>query len=89
MPTQPRIVEIECAAVRRELVNYTEDDLTPDLLARIDEHLSRCRHCKAIFDGARNIVRLLGDDSVFALPDGFSQRLRQRFAFQNSAADRS
>ncbi len=89
MPTQPRIVEIDCAEVRWELVNYTEGDLTPELLARIDEHLSRCRHCKAIFDGARNIVRLLGDESVFALPEGFSQRLRQRFALQSQAAGRS
>jgi hypothetical protein len=29
-------------------------------------------------DGVRNIVRLLGDEEVIELPEGFSQRLYNR-----------
>ena len=89
MPTQTSIVEINCEEVRRELVNYTEGDLTPELTERIEQHLKNCRHCSAVFDGARNIVSLLGDEAVFQLPEGFSQRLRQKFAAQMRVADHS
>jgi anti-sigma factor RsiW len=87
--TQPTIVEISCEEVRRELVSYTEGDLTPELAERMKQHLKNCRHCTAVYDGARNIVRLLGDKIVFQLPEGFSQRLRQNFESQLQAADHS
>jgi anti-sigma factor (TIGR02949 family) len=83
----PDIVEISCEEVRRELVNYAEGYLTPELRARIEHHLKTCRHCLAVYDGAQNVVRLLGDKAVFHLPEGFSQRLRQKFASQIQAAD--
>ena len=82
MSTQPSIVEISCEDVLRELVNYTEGDLTPDLLARIERHLKNCAHCTAVYDGTRNVVRLLGDQAAFELPEGFSQRLREKFVSQ-------
>lgn len=64
----------------REFVNYTEGDLTLDLRGRIERHLQSCPHCRAVYDGVRNIVQLLGDENVFALPPGFSQRLYQRLS---------
>jgi predicted anti-sigma-YlaC factor YlaD len=78
--TQLSIVEIDCPEVRRELVNYAESDLTPELAKRIELHLKTCRHCVAVYDGARNVVSLFGDKAVFQLPEGFSQRLHQKFA---------
>lgn len=78
MSTQPSIVEINCEEVRRELVNYTEGDLTPELKERIEQHLGHCRHCKAVYDGVKNVLTLLGDQTAFALPQGFSQRLYRK-----------
>lgn len=78
MSTQPSIVEINCEEVRRELVNYTEGDLTPELKERIEQHLRHCRHCKAVYDGVKNVLTLLGDQTAFALPQGFSQRLYRK-----------
>jgi hypothetical protein len=31
-----------------------------------------------VYEGLRNIVRLLGDEEVIELPEGFSQRLYNR-----------
>jgi hypothetical protein len=31
-----------------------------------------------VYDGLRNIVRLLGDEKAMELPEGFSQRLYKR-----------
>ena len=72
------IIEIDCCQVCRELSDYLEGDLTPQLRLRIEEHLQTCDHCRAVYDGLRNIVRLLGDEELIELPEGFSQRLYKR-----------
>ena len=71
-------MEISCLEVIRELSNYIDQDITPDLKAQIEAHLPHCKHCTAVFDGSRNIVRLITDEHSFELPAGFSQRLRDR-----------
>jgi anti-sigma factor (TIGR02949 family) len=75
---KPRAVEIDCYQVRRELSDYLDGDLTPELRVRIEDHLENCRHCTAVYDGLRNVVRLLGDETAIELPEGFSQRLYRR-----------
>lgn len=72
------LIEIDCSLVRRELVNWMEGDLTDSLRAEIEFHLQNCQHCTAIYDGARNVVRLLADDRAMELPAGFSRRLHLR-----------
>ena len=76
IPTQ--IVEIDCQHVWKELTNYIEGDLTPEMRDRIAHHLQRCRHCTAIYDGTRNVLQLLGDKQSIELPKGFSERLFDR-----------
>ena len=73
-----RFVKISCQEVWREVSNYLEDDLTPELRARIEEHLKGCAHCSAIVDGTRNVVALVCSDRALALPEGFSKRLGER-----------
>jgi len=75
---KPRVLEIDCYAVRRELSNYLEGDLTPELRVQIEDHLGTCSHCTAVYDGMRNVVQLLGDEKAIELPKGFSQRLYRR-----------
>lgn len=77
---RPIILEIDCYQVRRELVNWMEDDLTPERRAEIDQHLAGCDHCTAIYDGTSNVVRLLGAERSIDLPAGFSNRLHARLA---------
>ncbi|MFZ0774154.1 MAG: zf-HC2 domain-containing protein [Candidatus Sulfotelmatobacter sp.] len=74
-----QLLEIDFRKVWRELVNYAEGDLTPEMRDRITRHLQSCNHCTAVYDGSRNIVRLLGDNNAFELPRGFSRRLYRRF----------
>jgi predicted anti-sigma-YlaC factor YlaD len=72
------VIEIDCYQVRRELSDYLEGDLTPRFRLQIEEHLQSCDHCRAVHDGTRNVVRLLGDEKAIELPQGFSQRLYKR-----------
>jgi predicted anti-sigma-YlaC factor YlaD len=59
-----------------------ERDLSPALRARIDQHLQSCSHCTAVYDGVRNVVRLIDNEDAIELPEGFSQRLYKRFLRQ-------
>jgi anti-sigma factor RsiW len=72
------IVEISCVEVWRELSNYVDGAVDPDLRRRMEEHFKTCEHCTAVLDGTRNVVRLVGESRVFDLPAGFSDRLKKR-----------
>jgi anti-sigma factor RsiW len=75
---KPSVIEIDCQQVRRELSNYLEGDLTPELRLQIESHLASCSHCAAVHDGMRNVVRLLGDGTLLDVPEGFGRLLYQR-----------
>ncbi len=81
MPGKSAVTTIDCDRVRDELSNYLEADLPLQLRLRIDKHLQDCDRCAAVYDGVRNVLRLLGDARVIELPEGFSRRLRQRLPF--------
>jgi hypothetical protein len=75
---KPSVVEIDCQQVRRELSNYLEGDLAPELRLQIESHLAGCSHCAAVHDGMRNVVQLLGDGKLLDVPEGFGKRLYKR-----------
>jgi anti-sigma factor RsiW len=54
-------VKSSCREVIRELSNYIDQDVQPQLRAEIEAHLPTCAHCTAIFDGLRNTITLIGD----------------------------
>jgi hypothetical protein len=68
-------IEISCVEVWREISNYLEDEISPEMRERMESHFKVCAHCTAVLDGTRNVVRLVGDGRVFQMPDGFSKRL--------------
>lgn len=69
---------IHCRDVWREISNYLDDDISPDMRAELEAHLANCRHCAALIDSTRNVLLLIADERVFSLPIGFSERLRKR-----------
>jgi hypothetical protein len=64
----------------REISNYIEGTVAPDLLEAVETHLAHCRHCAAVLDSTRNILVLVADDRTFELPVGYSDRLHARLA---------
>jgi len=69
---------LNCKDVRREISNYLDDDISPEMRAALEAHLAQCSHCTAILDGTHNVLVLIADDRVFPLPTGFSARLHER-----------
>jgi len=73
-----RVIEISCLEVWREISNYIDNEVDPELRARMEAHFKVCAHCTAILDGTQNVVKLVADGVEFDLPEGFSKRLYSR-----------
>jgi hypothetical protein len=64
--------------VWREISNYIEGSVTPELHRAMEGHLRDCRPCTAVYEGAQSLIRLVGDPRCFQVPTEFSQRLYRR-----------
>jgi anti-sigma factor RsiW len=71
-------IEISCVEVWREISNYLDDEISPEIRERMETHFSACTHCKAVLDGTRNVVGLVGDGRLFQMPEGFNQRIYKK-----------
>ena len=69
------VIEITCIEAWREISNYIDDAVDPELRERMEAHFRVCKHCSAVLDGTRNIVKLVADGAEFELPAGFRSRL--------------
>ena len=69
------IVEISCIEVWRRISDFVDDDVEPELKQRLEFHFGRCKHCKALLDGTRNVVALVGDEHAFELSRETSERI--------------
>jgi len=41
----------------------------------MEAHFKVCKHCSAVLDGTRNVVKLVADEAEFEVPAGFGSRL--------------
>jgi len=80
---------VRCEDVWREVSNYLDEQVTPELRTAIEEHLRGCTRCTAVVDGTRNVVQIYGDERMVELPLGFSRRLHQRLEGNVSGTRRS
>ena len=69
------MTEISCVEVWREISNYIDAAIDPELRARMEAHLKVCAHCTAVLDGTKNVVKLVADGVEYELPSGFSESL--------------
>jgi anti-sigma factor RsiW len=68
-------IEIDCEEVWRQISNYIDDELAPDLRAIMASHFKDCAHCSAVLDGTQNVVKLVGDGRAFEIPSTVSKNL--------------
>jgi len=73
---------VKCDDVWREISNYLDGDLDPEVKRAMDDHFAQCRQCVAVRDGMRNVVSLYGSEQMFTLPTGFHPRLHRRLVDQ-------
>ena len=71
-----------CKEVLRELSEYLDEEITPEMRAHMETHFSGCPHCKVVVDTTRKTLTLVADNSFLELPKGVSERLLERLARQ-------
>jgi anti-sigma factor RsiW len=71
---------IRCKDIVRELSDYMDAEITPELRAQMEVHLCACRHCKVLVDTTRKTLTLVSDNSFLELPQGVSERLLERLS---------
>jgi hypothetical protein len=76
------VIEISCVEVWREISNYIDRTTDPELHSRMEAHFQVCKHCSAILDGTRNVVKLIGDGAEFELPRDLAKNLYKRLDAQ-------
>jgi hypothetical protein len=80
---------VKCEEVWREVSNYLDGEVAPELRAAIEEHVRGCKNCTAVLDGTRNVIRLYGDERMLEVPLGFSRRLERRLEGDMAGSRRS
>src|SRR5260370_12965 len=55
--TEP--MAMTCKEVWREISNYIDDSVSPELREELELHLAYCSHCTAIVDAVHNIIVLV------------------------------
>lgn len=69
---------LTCKELWREVSNYIDGTVTPEMREELEKHLAQCRHCTALVDGVHNVIVLVADGRTFELPTGFNDRLKDR-----------
>src|ERR1700721_3945902 len=69
---------VNCEEVWREISNYLDGEIKPDLRLAMEEHIHGCERCAAVLDGTRNVIQLYGDERMLEAPLGFGRRLQHR-----------
>jgi hypothetical protein len=80
---------INCEQVWREVSDYLDGEVDPELRGAIEAHVRGCQRCTAVLDGMRNVVQLYGDERMMEVPVGYSRRLHQRLEGDMSRTRRS
>jgi predicted anti-sigma-YlaC factor YlaD len=69
---------LNCKEVLAELSNYLDEEVSPELKAALEEHLSRCYRCSLVYDTTRKMLTIVTEAGPFELPLEASARLYTR-----------
>jgi anti-sigma factor RsiW len=68
---------VNCEQVRKELSNFIDGEIDLKLRDEIVAHLRGCRRCSVVADTLRKVIYVVGDERVFEVPAGYSERLHR------------
>ena len=66
---------VSCKAIVANLSAYLDGEFTLEMRQKIEKHLRGCHRCTAVYDSTRKMLVITGDERVFEIPAGFSDRL--------------
>lgn len=63
---------ITCEEFLAEFGDYLENHLSPEIGKELEEHLSKCRTCRVLYDSSRKTVKIVTESNSFELPENVS-----------------
>ena len=69
---------LSCEEVLANLSNYFDDECSAELRTQLEDHISKCRRCRVVFDSTGKMLKILVDVEPFEVPLAVSARLYSR-----------
>lgn len=71
---------MKCKEAIRELSDYLDRELNPELVQRLEEHLAICEDCRLVVDTCRKTIEVYCNTEPLPLPDDVRERLELALA---------
>jgi len=69
---------MDCKDVLSNMSSYIDGEGSAELRAALEEHISRCRRCRVVFDTTGKMLKIVTDTEPFEVPLSVSARLYTR-----------
>jgi len=69
---------MDCKDVLANLSVYVDGEGSAELRHALEEHISRCRRCRVVFDSTEKMLKVVTDADAFNVPLSVSARLYTR-----------
>ena len=69
---------MDCKDVLANLSCYIDGEGSDELRRALEEHISRCRRCRVVFDSTDKMLKIVTDADPFEVPLAVSARLYTR-----------
>jgi predicted anti-sigma-YlaC factor YlaD len=69
---------LTCEEVLANLSEYFDEECSAELRAQLEDHISKCRRCRVVFDSTGKMLKILVDVEPFEVPLAVSARLYSR-----------
>jgi predicted anti-sigma-YlaC factor YlaD len=69
---------LTCEEVLANLSEYFDDECSAELRAQLEDHISKCRRCRVVFDSTGKMLKILVDAEPFEVPLAVSAQLYSR-----------
>lgn len=63
---------ITCEEFLAEFGDYLENHVSSEIRKELEEHLSKCRTCRVLYDSSRKTVKIVTESNSFELPENVS-----------------
>ena len=69
---------LSCEEVLANLSDYFDGECSSAFRAQLEDHISKCRRCRVVFDSTGTMLKILLDVEPFEVPLAVSARLYSR-----------
>ena len=75
---------MDCPKLLRDLSDFIDGQLSPDICASFEDHLAQCENCRVVFDTTNRTILLYQNSAKEeTLPEGTRERLFKKLSLED------